>query len=64
MNGKDKFTNSIIDSTLDILKTEYGWSENLISKILELHRLDQLTDVQSLSCAIEEVAVSKEEEND
>lgn len=62
---EDKFTESIIVSSLNVLKTEHGWNENLISKILGLYNSDSLTNIKSLSNAFEEVAVSKEvEDND
>jgi len=62
---EDKFTESIIVSSLNVLKTEHGWNENLINKILGLYNSDSLTNIKSLSIAFEEVAVSKEvEDND
>jgi len=62
---QDKFTDKIIVSTLKALKVEHGWNEQLVSKIMELHNSNGLTNLQSLSNAFEEVVVSKEvEDND
>lgn len=62
---EDKFTDNIIVSSLKALKAEHGWNEQLVSKIMELHNSNSLTNLKSLSNAFEEVAVSKEaEDND
>ncbi|MHB8065246.1 MAG: hypothetical protein ACYDG2_21990 [Ruminiclostridium sp.] len=65
MATEDKFTDSIINATLENLEKEHGWSKELINKVKQLYQSNSLTNLQSLSNAFEEVAISKEaEDND
>lgn len=64
MTTKNKFTDNIINSTLELLEKEHGWSKELVNKVMQLYQTNNLNNLQSLSNIFEEIAASKESKED